>query len=130
MRRADAAGGMQPSRLGRFECSPLSVASVTTAARQIVSKRWWEGGGLKHLHVTERSAFRLYQKMANFKAAMESRAMQWSAMPEEKHKNQLAQTQFRFIKTIIRAEAFTPRLSHSHQRCTAAKYGKLQGTHT
>jgi hypothetical protein len=71
---------------GRFECSPLSVASVTTTARQIVSKRWWEGGGLKHLHVGERSAFRLYQKMANFKAAMESRAMQWSAMPEENSK--------------------------------------------
>jgi hypothetical protein len=56
--------------------------------------------------------------------------MQWSALPEEKQKNQLAQTQFRFIKTIIRAEAFTPRLSHSHQRCTAAKDGKLQDAHS
>ena len=30
-----------------------------------------------------------------------SRAMQWSCLTEEKHKNKLAQTEFRFIKTIM-----------------------------
>jgi len=42
----------------------------------------------------------LQQKTANFKAAIESRHMQWSFSTEEKQKNQLAQTEFRFIKTI------------------------------
>jgi hypothetical protein len=45
-------------------------------------------------------SFRLDQKTANFKAAMESRAMQWSGLTEEKQKNQLAQTEFHFIQTI------------------------------
>jgi hypothetical protein len=46
-------------------------------------------------------SFRLDQKTCNFKAASVSRLMQWSASTEEKQKNQLAQTDFRFIKTII-----------------------------
>ena len=45
-------------------------------------------------------SFRLYQKTANFKVAIESRPMQRSAFIE-KIKNQLAQTKFRFIKTTI-----------------------------
>jgi hypothetical protein len=32
---------------------------------------------------------------------MESRPMQWGALTEGKQKNELAQTKFRFIKTII-----------------------------
>jgi hypothetical protein len=47
-------------------------------------------------------SFRLDQKIGNFKAALLSRAMQWSATTEEKQKNELAQTEFRFIKTIIK----------------------------
>ena len=43
-------------------------------------------------------SFRLDQKTGNFKVAMESRQMQWSALTEGKQKNQLAQTEFRFIK--------------------------------
>ena len=46
-------------------------------------------------------SFRLDQKTGNFKVAMCSREMQWSLLPEEKQKNELAQTEFRFIKTII-----------------------------
>ena len=46
-------------------------------------------------------SFRLDQKTSNFKVTIASREMQWSALTEEKQKNQLAQTQFRFIKTII-----------------------------
>ena len=46
-------------------------------------------------------SFRLDQKTGNFKVAMASRPMQWSVLPEEKEKNQLAQTEFRFIKTTI-----------------------------
>ncbi len=46
-------------------------------------------------------SFRLDQKTANFKAAFESRLMQWSGLTEEKQKIQLAQTEFRFIKTKI-----------------------------
>ena len=45
-------------------------------------------------------SFRLDQKMANFKVAIVSREMQWSVLTEEKQKNELAQTEFRFIKTI------------------------------
>jgi hypothetical protein len=46
-------------------------------------------------------SFRLDQKTGNFKAASESRPMQWSALPEGKQKIELAQKEFRFIKTII-----------------------------
>jgi hypothetical protein len=57
--------------------------------------------------------------------------MQWSALTEEKQKNQLAQTEFRFIKTIIIiGGAITRGPSPPHQRCTAAKDGKLQGRHS
>jgi hypothetical protein len=41
----------------------------------------------------------MQQKTGNFKMAIASRAMQWSVLTEEKKKNQLAQTEFRFIKT-------------------------------
>ena len=40
----------------------------------------------------------LQQKAGNFKVAIDSREKQWSASTEEKQKNQLAQTEFRFIK--------------------------------
>ena len=43
-------------------------------------------------------SFRLDQKTGNFKVAIVSRAMQWSALTEAKKKNQLALTEFRFIK--------------------------------
>ncbi len=46
-------------------------------------------------------SFRLDQKTTNFKVAIVSRLMQWSELTEEKQKNQLAQTEFRFIKTVI-----------------------------
>jgi hypothetical protein len=46
-------------------------------------------------------SFRLDQKTGNFKVAILSRVMQWSALTEEKQKNELAQTEFRFIKTMI-----------------------------
>jgi hypothetical protein len=46
-------------------------------------------------------SFRLDQKTGNFKAAYDSRPMQWSALTEEKQKNQLSQKEFHFIKTII-----------------------------
>jgi len=39
------------------------------------------------------------QKTGNFKLAFGSRTMQWSVLPEGKQKNQLAQTELRFIKT-------------------------------
>jgi hypothetical protein len=52
--------------------------------------------------------------------------MQWSFLTEEKQKNELAQAEFRFIKTIIiRRVAITRRPSPLYQRCTAAKDGKL-----
>jgi hypothetical protein len=57
------------------------------------------------------------------------RDMQWSVLTEEKQKNQLAQKEFRLIKTItiIRAAAaITRRPSPPHQLCTGAKDGKLQ----
>jgi hypothetical protein len=47
-------------------------------------------------------SFRLDQKTGNVKVAIGSRAMQRSASTEEKQKNELAQKEFRFIKTIIK----------------------------
>ena len=57
--------------------------------------------------------------------------MQWSALTEGKQKNQLAQTEFLFIKTIttIRAAAITGSPSRPHQRRAAAKDGTFQGGH-
>ena len=46
-------------------------------------------------------SIRLDQKTANFKAATASRVVQWSFSTEEEKKNELAQTEFRFIKTMI-----------------------------
>ena len=86
-------------------------------------------GGRAEAHVPRSDvSFRLDQKTANFKAANSSRPMQCSALTAEKQKNQLAQTEFRFIKnniTTIRG-AITLRSSPLYQRCTAAKDGKLQ----
>ncbi len=47
-------------------------------------------------------SFRLDQKAGNFKVAIRSRQMKWSVLTEEKQKNQLAQTEFRFVKNQIR----------------------------
>ena len=46
-------------------------------------------------------SFRLHQKTAKFKATTASREMQRSLLTEGKQKNELAQKEFRFIKTII-----------------------------
>ena len=46
-------------------------------------------------------SFRLDQKTGNFKAAIVSRPMQWGPLTAGKQKNELAQKEFRFIKTII-----------------------------
>ena len=46
-------------------------------------------------------SFRLDQKTGNFKVAMASREMQWGPLPEGNQKNELAQKEFRFIKTMI-----------------------------
>ncbi len=45
-------------------------------------------------------SFRLDQKTANFNVAKVNREIQWSEFTEEKQKNQLSQTEFRFVKTI------------------------------
>jgi hypothetical protein len=46
-------------------------------------------------------SFRLDQKTGNFKGAKHGSLMQWSGSTEGKQKNELAQTEYRFIKTII-----------------------------
>ena len=43
----------------------------------------------------------LQQKTGNFKAAIAGRVMQWSPLTEDEQKNELAHTEFRFIKTMI-----------------------------
>ena len=80
-------------------------------------------------------SFRLDQKTANFKVALDDRAMQWRFSTEEKQKNELAQNDFCFIKTITIIKtmgwggggAITRCPSQLYQRCTAAKDGKFQG---
>ena len=47
-------------------------------------------------------SFRLDQKTGNFKAAKVSRVMQSSPTNEENQKNELAQKEFRFIRTVIK----------------------------
>ncbi len=46
-------------------------------------------------------SFRLDQKTGDFKVAIASRVMQWSELTEGKQTNELAQKEFRFIKTMI-----------------------------
>jgi hypothetical protein len=66
-------------------------------------------GGQLHVVLRLKISVALQQMTGNFKAAFESTRMKWSASPEEKQTNQLAQTEHRFIKTIItiRAAAMT-----------------------
>jgi hypothetical protein len=59
------------------------------------------GGRAEALVSRSDVSFRLDKKTGNFKVAIGSRPMQWSALTEEKQKNQLVQTEFRFTKTII-----------------------------
>jgi hypothetical protein len=47
-------------------------------------------------------SFRLDQKTGNFKVVIQSSLMQWSALTEGKQKNELAQKEFRIIKTMIK----------------------------
>jgi hypothetical protein len=47
-------------------------------------------------------SFRIDQKTGNFKVAVGSREMQRSDFTEGKQENELAQKEFRFIKTIIK----------------------------
>jgi hypothetical protein len=59
------------------------------------------GGRAEALGPRSDVSFRLDQKTDNFKVTMPSREMQWSLLPEGRQKNELAQTEFRFIETII-----------------------------
>ena len=59
-------------------------------------------GGRAEVHAPRSDvSFRLDQKTGNFKVAAESRVMQWGPFPEGKQKNELARTEFRFIKATI-----------------------------
>ncbi len=55
MRRADAA--QVCNKVGAVVGDGVFECSVAKAARQIVSERWWEGGGLKHRFLAATSAF-------------------------------------------------------------------------
>ena len=68
-------------------------------------------GGRAEAHVPRSDvSFRLDQKTGNFKAAIGSREMQWGLLTEGNQKNELAQTEFCFIKTItiIRGGNYLP----------------------
>jgi hypothetical protein len=58
------------------------------------------GGRAEALGPRSDVSFRLDQKTGNFKVAIASSEMQRSSLTEEKQKNELAQAEFRFIKTI------------------------------
>jgi hypothetical protein len=67
---------------GVFECS------VTIAARQIVSKGWREGGGLKHLSLAATSAFDSTKRRETSRwPAAGSRVMQCSGLTEQNQQN-------------------------------------------
>jgi hypothetical protein len=84
------------------ECFDWRKAEESTCANRVsLHKNSNENKGgqllvVLRLHIS----VALQQKMANFKVAPTSRVMQWSLFTEVKQKNELAQTQFRFIKTI------------------------------
>ena len=61
------------------------------------------GGGAEAPVPRSDVSFRLDQKTGNFKAASASRVIQWSGLTGEKqkNKNELAQIEFRFTKTVI-----------------------------
>ena len=59
------------------------------------------GGRAEALVPRSDVSFRLDQKTGNFKVVIESRGMQGGALTEGKQTNELAQKEFRFIKTII-----------------------------
>ncbi len=91
----------------------------------------WGRGAEAHAHGSDVS-FRLDQETGNFKVTFAGRPMQWSGLAEEKQKNQIAQTEFRFKKTIIirKAAAITRGHLPPHQRYTRVKDGKFQGGHS
>jgi hypothetical protein len=64
------------------------------SAKTEVKVRWSPLAAVLRLYIS----VALQQKAGNFKVAIESRQMQWRALSEEKQKNQLAQTEFRFVK--------------------------------
>ena len=59
------------------------------------------GGRAEALVPRSDVSFRLDQKTANFKVANASRPMQWGPLTEGKQTNELAATEFHFIKTMI-----------------------------
>ena len=90
------------SRLMQWSTSPERKAKESTCTNRVSLHKNNNNKGRQlpvvlRLHVS----VALQQKTANFKVAFFSRLMQWSLLTEEKKKNQLAQTEFRFIKTII-----------------------------
>ncbi len=89
--------GMQPRRLG---CCRWRIW-VQFCHRCKDDSEWKMVRGGRAEAPVPRSdvSFRLDQKTGNFKASIAP--MQWSALTEEKLKNQLAQTEFRFIKKTI-----------------------------
>jgi hypothetical protein len=68
------------------------------------------GGRAEALCPRSDVSFPLDQKTGNFKAAIGSRLMQWGLLTEGNQKNELAQKEFRFIKTItiIRGSNYPP----------------------
>ncbi len=86
-------------------------------------------GGRAEAHVPRSDvSFRLDQKTGNFKFAIDSRPMQWSVLTEGKQKNELAQKEFRFIKTIIiiLRRAITLRPSPLYQIALQQKTGNFK----
>ena len=99
-----------------------------TEFRFIKNKGWQLPLGLR-LYIS----IALQQKTANFKAAIESRDMQWSVLTKDKQKNELAQTEFIIIGirgaiTCVTRHG-TCSSSPLYQHCTAAKDGQFQDGH-
>jgi hypothetical protein len=59
------------------------------------------GGRAEALGPRSDVSFRLDQKTGNFKMAIARREMKWSPLTEGKQKDELAQKEFRFIKTMM-----------------------------
>jgi hypothetical protein len=104
------------SAVGEVECS------IVRAARQIVSERWSEGGGLKHLSVTATSAFDSTKRRVISRRPLEADSC--SGVCRLKKSKRIS---LRKPIIIIKTAAITRWPSPPHQRCTGAKDDKLPG---
>jgi hypothetical protein len=80
------------------ECFDWRKEKESTCANRVSLHKKSNKGGQLPVGLRLYISVALQQKAGNFKVAIASRQMQWTVLTEEKKKNQLAQTECRFVK--------------------------------